>query len=62
MIKILMLAASFIPVWRSGGRANLNLWEFVGNHTVFGPPVEYIPAEDYMLELRPATITRKRGE
>jgi hypothetical protein len=55
-------AASFLPVWRSGGRENLNFWEFIINHTIFGPPVEYIPEEFYLTELSPASITRRRGD
>jgi len=46
-IAVLGLAATLLPVWRSGGREHLNFWEFVLNHTVFGPPVEYVPEEDY---------------
>ncbi len=46
-----LLAASLIPFWRSGGRTDLNFWEFVRNHTIFGDPVEYVPEEDYMEEL-----------
>jgi hypothetical protein len=39
---------SFLPVWRSGLKTNLNFWQFIGNHTIFGDPVEFIPREDYM--------------
>ena len=35
----------FLPFWRCGLRENLNFYEFVINHTIFGPPVEYIPEE-----------------
>jgi hypothetical protein len=38
---------SFVPVWRSGRRGNLTFWQFVLNHTIFGPEVEYVPEEDY---------------
>ena len=41
------LLVSFLPVWRSGGKAGLNFWEFVINHTVYGDPVEYLPQEQY---------------
>ncbi len=39
---------SFLPIWRSGLRENMILWEWIVNHTIFGPPSEYIP-EDYYL-------------
>lgn len=39
--------ASLFPIWRSGGREDLNFWEWIWNHTIWGPPVEYIPEEDY---------------
>jgi len=39
------------PVFRSGGRTNLSMVQWVINHTVFGPPVEYVPEEDYIAEL-----------
>ena len=40
-----------LPVFRSGGRDKLTFWEWVLNHTIYGPPVEYVPEEDYMDEL-----------
>ena len=40
-----------LPIFRSGGRGNLTGWEWVVNHTIFGPPVEYVPEEDYQAEL-----------
>lgn len=36
-----------LPVFRSGLKTNLTLWEFTINHTTFGDPVEFIPEEDY---------------
>lgn len=39
------------PIFRSGGRTGLTFFGWVINHTIFGPPVEYVPAEDYMAEL-----------
>jgi hypothetical protein len=45
------LTASLLPVWRSGNRGGLNFWGFVINHTIFGPPVEYVPEEDYITAL-----------
>lgn len=39
---------SFLPVWKSGGKENLNLWQFVENHLMIGDegPM-YVPEEDY---------------
>ena len=47
-----MIIASFLPVWRCGLRHNLTFWEFAGEHTIFGHPVQYIPEEKYEEELR----------
>ena len=48
----LLIVESFtLPVFRSGGRTGLSFWGWVLNHTVFGPPVEYVPEEDYAREL-----------
>ena len=44
---MLLAIGTFIPVWRSGARKNLSFWSFVLNHTIWGPPIEYIPDEDY---------------
>ena len=43
--------ASLIPIWRSGLQEDLNFWEFILNHTIYGPAVEYIPEEDYIIAL-----------
>ncbi len=40
-----------LPIFRSGGRTGLSFWQWVVNHSIFGPPVEYIPLEDYSREL-----------
>jgi hypothetical protein len=40
-----------LPVFRSGGRTHLTFWGWLFNHTIFGPPVEYVPEEDYIAEL-----------
>lgn len=48
----LLLLISLIPIWRSGLRENQSFWEFVLNHTIWGPPVEYIPEEAYEDNLR----------
>jgi len=47
-VGVALFLASFLPIWRSGLRDSLNFWGWVLNHTVWGPPVEYIPEEDYM--------------
>jgi len=36
-----------MPVWSCGLRKRLTLWEFVLDHTVFGPDPEYVPEELY---------------
>jgi hypothetical protein len=46
-----VLLLSLLPVWRSGLRDGLNFWQWIWNHTVFGPPIEYIPQEDYITAL-----------
>lgn len=46
-LLLVLLVLSFLPVWRCGLRSKLTFWGFVREHTVFGSPVEYIPAEDY---------------
>jgi len=49
--KVLMLgllAFSLFPVWRSGIREDMNFWSWVGNHTIWGPPSEYVPAKWYI--------------
>ena len=48
----LVVVESFaLPIFRSGGRTGLSFWQWVVNHTVFGPPVEYVPSESYAREL-----------
>ena len=39
------------PAFRSGNREGLSMWEWIVNHTVYGPPVEYVPEESYLKEL-----------
>jgi hypothetical protein len=56
-IVSLLALASFIPVWRSGNRTGLTLWGFVINHTIFGPPVEYVPEEDYISALSSSVVS-----
>ena len=56
MIGLGVALATNIPVWRSGGRTGLTFWQFLFNHTIWGPPVEYIPEEDYMTALYPNLV------
>jgi len=44
---IILAIASFLPIWRCGLRDNLNLWEWLYEHTIWGSPVEYVPEEYY---------------
>ena len=44
---VMTVCVSFLPVWRSGLRENMNFWQWIINHTVFGPPSEYVPEEYY---------------
>ena len=48
-LAILVLIASFLPVLRCGLREDLNFWQWMKEHTVYGSPVEYIPEEEYKL-------------
>ena len=50
-IILVVGALSLLPVFRSGLRDGLNFWEWVYNHTIWGPDVEYIPEEYYVTEL-----------
>jgi len=38
-----------IPVWRSGLRENLNFYQFIGAHTIWGPEPTYVP-EEYLTQ------------
>lgn len=40
----------------------MSFWGWIWNHTIFGPPVEYVPEEDYMAELQAAGIVTSSGE
>ena len=44
---LLVLLCSLLPVFRSGLRDELNFWQWVKEHTVWGHPVTYIPEEYY---------------
>jgi len=52
MLGFLAVESFALPIFRSGGRTELSFWEWVWNHTIFGPAVEYVPAEDYARELQ----------
>jgi hypothetical protein len=43
----LAVLALTVPVFRSGLKTNLTLFEFIWNHTIFGDYPEYIPRENY---------------
>jgi len=51
LLGLVAVESFALPIFRSGGRTNLSFWQWVVNHTVFGPAVEYIPVEDYSREL-----------
>jgi len=50
-ITLVIVESLTLPIFRSGGRTGLTFWGWVVNHTIFGPPVEYVPEEDYAREL-----------
>lgn len=51
----LVVAAFTLPMFKSGGKQGITLFEFIRNHTIFFDKSEplYIPKEDYMSELAP---------
>lgn len=51
-LGIVAVESFTLPIFRSGGRTELSFWQWIWNHTIFGPPVEYVPAEDYARELQ----------
>lgn len=57
-IAALVVTSFTLPIFRSGGRTGLTFWGWIINHTILGPPVEYVPEEDYAKELKGVTITR----
>ena len=51
-LAVLTIIAFFtVPIFRSGSRSELTMWQWLKNHTVYGPPVAYVPEEDYKREL-----------
>ena len=60
VIVAAVAAATFLPIFRSGLQDGLNFWQWFLNHTVWGPPVEYIPEEDYtVLSARISAMNRR---
>jgi len=51
LLGLVAVESFALPIFRSGGRTGLSFWQWVANHTIFGPPVEYVPEEDYSREL-----------
>lgn len=51
VLGLVAVESATLPIFRSGGRTGLSFWGWVANHTIFGPPVEYIPVENYSREL-----------
>ena len=47
----LLVIAFTWPVFRSGGRSGLTMFDWIREHSIWGSPVQYVPAEDYMAEL-----------
>jgi len=52
LLGFLAVESFTLPIFRSGGRTELSFWGWVWNHTIFGPPVEYVPQEDYTREMQ----------
>ena len=52
-----LLGFSFLPIWKSGLRKNMNLWQFVIGHTTLSPWESLYVPEEYATR----TITRKCG-
>ncbi len=57
-ITSLVVSSFTLPIFRSGGRTGLTFWSWVKNHSIWGPPVEYVPKEDYARELMTAREAR----
>jgi len=51
VITFIIVESFTLPIFQSGGRTGLTFWSWVVNHSIFGPPVEYVPEEDYAREL-----------
>ncbi len=48
----LVISVFTIPIFRSGAKTNLTLFDFVKEHTIWGKPVQFVPVEDYARELQ----------
>jgi hypothetical protein len=59
LIAAVVVGFFTVPVFRSGGRTGLTCWGWLINHTIFGPPVEYVPEEDYAVELKGVKLVRE---
>jgi len=59
LIAVTVVGFFTVPIFRSGGRTGLTCWSWLINHTIFGPPVEYVPEEDYAVELRGVKLVRE---
>lgn len=57
LVALGIVGAFTIPIFRSGGNTGLTFVSWVVNHTVFGPAVEYIPAESYQDALCGGTLS-----
>ena len=52
-VTFLIVESFTLPIFSSGGKKGLSFWAWVQNHTIFAPPgPEYVPEEDYMVEMR----------
>lgn len=51
-VILIVVALGFMPIWRSGLRGHQTFYQFTLNHTIYGPPVEYIPEENYEEAMR----------
>lgn len=56
ILAALVLGFCTLPVFRSGGRTSLTGLGWLKNHTIWGPPIEYVPEEDYACELEGVAI------
>jgi len=46
---LIIAGTTFLPVWKSGSKTGLNLWEFLKNHTIwYDGGSQYLPDEMYI--------------
>lgn len=62
LIVVGVVALFTVPVFRSGGRTGLTFAGWIINHTVFGPPVEYVPFEQYSEEMQGVSCPQTQQE